>query len=172
MTQTERQRVWYQANKERIKANHRAFYQRHKEQILADQKKRRDPEWYSKHKEQARAKARRYYWAHRDEQRAQQHVHYQEQRVAVLEHYGKKCACCGEAQPEFLAIDHVNNDGAEHRRSVHSGKHIIRWLIQNNFPDGFQVLCFNCNMAKSVYGICPHQEVRNGTYETIGNTKC
>src|SRR5216683_833717 len=26
-----------------------------------------------------------------------------------------KCACCGETQYEFLALDHVNNDGSIHR---------------------------------------------------------
>jgi hypothetical protein len=30
-------------------------------------------------------------------------------------------------------------------------------LIKNNFPDGFQVLCHNCNMSIGLYGYCPHQ---------------
>src|SRR6266567_4357200 len=33
-------------------------------------------------------------------------------RREVLAAYGGKCVCCGESHPEFLAIDHVNNDGA------------------------------------------------------------
>ena len=33
----------------------------------------------------------------------------------VLDHYGRACSCCGETEPAFLTIDHVNNDGAEHR---------------------------------------------------------
>jgi hypothetical protein len=31
-----------------------------------------------------------------------------------------------------------------------------RWLITNNFPDDFQILCHNCNYAKS-HGGCPHK---------------
>lgn len=76
-------------------------------------------------------------------------------RKQVIDAYGGKCACCGESNPAFLSVDHINNDGAEHRRSV---RHLYTWLRQNDFPkDGFQLLCFNCNCAKGIYGICPHQ---------------
>ena len=27
---------------------------------------------------------------------------------------------------------------------------------KNNYPEGFQVLCSNCNFAKGKYGSCPH----------------
>ena len=34
---------------------------------------------------------------------------------------------------------------------------IYIWLKNNNFPEGFQVLCFNCNCGKARNkGICPH----------------
>ena len=39
-------------------------------------------------------------------------------RREVFEAYGGfVCACCGETQPLFLSIDHINNDGAQERRS-------------------------------------------------------
>jgi hypothetical protein len=81
-------------------------------------------------------------------------------RQEVLSAYGGKCACCGESTPEFLGIDHVNNDGESHRRELKGyGRSINRWLKMNGFPhDGrFQLLCHNCNMAKGCYGGCPHQ---------------
>ena len=34
-------------------------------------------------------------------------------RALVIEHYGDRCSCCGESEIKFLAIDHINNDGAE-----------------------------------------------------------
>jgi predicted restriction endonuclease len=76
-------------------------------------------------------------------------------RQAILEHYGGQCACCGENIPQFLAIDHINNDGAAHRKMIHG--RIYEWLVKHDFPEGFQLLCHNCNMAKGLYGECPHK---------------
>lgn len=79
----------------------------------------------------------------------------------VFEAYGDKCACCGESEPFFLSIDHVNNNGAEMRKNGdygRSGTAFYQYLRKNNFPDGFQVLCMNCNIGKHRNGgICPHQ---------------
>jgi hypothetical protein len=84
---------------------------------------------------------------------------YRRLRALVFTHYGMACACCGESTSEFLTIDHVNNDGAEHRRAVRNGKGSLHnWLVANKFPDGFQTLCYNCNCAKYRYGLCPHQK--------------
>ena len=79
-------------------------------------------------------------------------------RLKVLQHYGgeePKCACCGESHLEFLSIDHINGGGNEHRkkegiRSMHI------WLYKHKFPDGFRVLCHNCNFSYGLYGYCPH----------------
>ena len=80
-------------------------------------------------------------------------------RKRVFDHYGWSCACCGESVPEFLTIDHVNGDGAEHRREIGPGPAAShRWIIDRGFPDTFQTLCYNCNCAKHVYGTCPHQK--------------
>lgn len=86
-------------------------------------------------------------------------------RQETLAAYGGKCACCGEKKLEVLTIDHVNNDGAKHRRQVGAGSVLYAWLRKNGFPkDGFQVLCFNCNRARYYHGICPHQlEVRESS---------
>ncbi len=78
----------------------------------------------------------------------------------VLEHYGRKCVCCGESEVKFLAIDHKNDDGYEHRKTLGGtggGSIIVAWIVKNGFPDMFQILCHNCNMAKGIYGECPHK---------------
>ena len=83
-------------------------------------------------------------------------------RVEVLAAYGDACQCCGETQLEFLSIDHINNDGAEHRKVVKAAN-IYEWLRNNNFPkDNFQLLCMNCNFAKghSSTNECPHVVAR------------
>lgn len=84
------------------------------------------------------------------------------QRRAVYDAYGGyKCNCCGEAEKMFLSIDHVHNDGADMRKAKlysGSGTGFYQWLIKNKFPEGFQVLCMNCQVGKHKNGgVCPHQ---------------
>lgn len=78
-------------------------------------------------------------------------------KLSVFEAYGGPiCSCCGEIEIDFLTIDHLNNDGAEHRKTVSGGK-LYDWLRRNKFPPGYGVLCMNCNFAKGHFGVCPHQ---------------
>lgn len=75
----------------------------------------------------------------------------------IFAHYGDKCACCNEIERKFLTIDHVNSDGAEHRKEVGTAE-IARWLVRNDFPEGFQILCYNCNLGRARNGgVCPHK---------------
>jgi len=62
------------------------------------------------------------------------------------------CRWCGQGDQDVLTIDHIDNDGANHRRQlgIGCGKLIYRYLIKNDYPPGFQVLCFNCNNKKEV----------------------
>jgi hypothetical protein len=75
----------------------------------------------------------------------------------VFTHYGRNCACCGESEMVFLAIDHIGGGGREHRRK-HEGKNFWRWLKNNGFPKGFRVLCHNCNWAVAFGRVCPHRQ--------------
>ena len=69
-------------------------------------------------------------------------------KLLVMTHYGGKCAHCGTAELEFLTLDHVAEDGAEHRLELGS-KCIYRHARDAGFPPRFQCLCFNCNFKKS-----------------------
>ena len=81
---------------------------------------------------------------------------YKNLKREVFDHYGGTCTCCGESHIIFLVIDHINNDGAKHRRNgCGQGADLYRWLKKNDYPSGYQVLCWNCNWAKSNGG-CPH----------------
>lgn len=86
----------------------------------------------------------------------------------ALEHYGKdalRCFCCHEGNPDLLELDHINGDGASHRRSI-GGKNSIggprfyAWLKHNGYPPGLQLACATCNRAKHRFGTCPHQKLR------------
>ncbi len=88
------------------------------------------------------------YWAERQLKR----------KMLVLNHYsnGKmECARCQEKRLEFLTIDHMKNDGAKHRKELKEKfKHVFfyKWLIENNYPEGYQVLCRECNLDKWING--------------------
>ena len=82
-------------------------------------------------------------------------LHRQRREVALKIYSGPipECKCCKEKIYEFLAIDHVLGGGAKHRKEMKkNGISIVNWLYKNNYPEGFQVLCHNCNMAKAFYG--------------------
>ena len=79
-------------------------------------------------------------------------------RRKVVEHYGNKCNCCGLDIYEFLTIDHVNGGGCKHRKVV-TATRLPFWIIENNYPIDYQILCYNCNCAKAFTKtkLCPHQ---------------
>jgi hypothetical protein len=83
----------------------------------------------------------------------------------IFRHYGESCSCCGVEHREFLTIDHINGHGREHRKSVlgegreSDGSGFFRWLKKAGFPQGFQTLCWNCNIGRyRNAGICPHKK--------------
>lgn len=83
----------------------------------------------------------------------------------VISHYSygaNKCACCGENQRAFLSLDHIEGGGNQHRKKVGRKYGSIHyWLKKKGYPKGFQVLCYNCNMAKSFRNGCPHKTLLN-----------
>jgi len=81
-----------------------------------------------------------------------------ERRYRVLGHYGGVCACCGEERFEFLSIDHIKGGGTKHRAEIGGGTNMVGWLLKEGLPEGYRVLCHNCNQAFGFYGRCPHQD--------------
>jgi hypothetical protein len=73
----------------------------------------------------------------------------------VLTHYGRKGAlrCCWRGctitDLDMLTLDHVNNDGAAHRKQI-GQRTLYRWVRKNNFPDGFQTLCGGHQLKKQI----------------------
>jgi len=101
-------------------------------------------------------------WQHdnRDKCNQLQREERRQLRDEVIDAYGGKCACCDETRKEFLTIDHIDGDGAKQKREigVAGSTGLYYWLRQNDYPEGFQVLCFNCNMGKRNYSVCPHNK--------------
>lgn len=80
-------------------------------------------------------------------------------RAAMFEHYGHICACCGENDKDFLTLDHMNEDGAAHRRALGGNEKVMSFLEREGWPVGYQILCFNCNAAKYIRRGCPHNKI-------------
>ena len=80
-------------------------------------------------------------------------------RLETLTHYsnGKmKCNCCDESIYQFLTVDSLN--GGDSQLMKKHGTHNLAWLLRKlEYPEGYQVLCMNCNFARGKYGICPHK---------------
>lgn len=90
---------------------------------------------------------------------------YAQLKAEVFTAYGMKCVCCGANHLDFLAIDHIDGKGAAHRKKLFgkryksgTGVHFYRWLKANRYPQGFQVMCHNCNFSKHLSGVCVHGE--------------
>lgn len=54
-------------------------------------------------------------------------------KLKCIQEYGGKCVCCGETNIGFLTLDHINNNGAEHRKLTGSRDN-MKWAYMNNFP--------------------------------------
>lgn len=77
---------------------------------------------------------------------------YAKARDQIFNHYcqgNPRCMSCGVQDKRVLAIDHINNDGAKHRSEI-GQLTPVWWIIKNNFPPGFQILCCNCNWIKEL----------------------
>lgn len=130
---------------------------RNPDKVKIYQKRHRSTE---KFKAARREKRRALYAIDGSKEKTEQRKYRLKLRDAVIEHYGGKCACCGESNKGFLTGDHINGEVPE---LATVGRKLGNWqlyqyLVKNNFPPGYQLLCANCNMATGWWGICPHKQ--------------
>jgi len=139
----EQRKIHYEKNKDEINRKRR---ERSKIPEVKERIRKQDKKWRENHKEKIikinKISGKKY----RDKN-----------RELVFNHYGRQCACCGEKEIKFLSIDHIDGKGTKHRKEIKC--RIYGWLVKNNFPKGFQTLCFNCNWGRyRNNGICPHKD--------------
>jgi hypothetical protein len=111
-------------------------------------------------------------WDSKPENKKKRRQYDKDLRLKICSVYSKRhsnsdipcCRCCGEnTDIRFLAVDHI--DGRKNlpkEQQNLDGDHLISWLKQNNCPEGYQILCHNCNSAKghSKNNKCPHERTR------------
>ncbi len=83
------------------------------------------------------------------------HERYKSDRLLVLQYYSKsvipKCINCGFSDIRGLSLDHINNDGAQLKKTgIGNSRTLAEYLIKNDFPKNIQVLCANCNTIKEM----------------------
>jgi len=130
-----------QENKEKLKEYSKNYRKENKEKIKEyrkeNQKKIKEyrKKWNQENKEKKKEYNKKYNKKYKE---------------LVYNHYSNgviECACCGEKEIDFLSLDHIYNNGAKHRKKI--GKTIsFKWIMKNNFPPIFQLLCMNCNFSK------------------------
>lgn len=108
-------------------------------------------------REKERLKCRE--WAKANPEKAKRsYISYREElKFEVLTHYGKdgKLQCCWEhcevCDVDMLTLDHLKDNGAEHRRIIGKGSSpTYLWAKREGFPEGFQTLCWNHQWKKQL----------------------
>jgi len=135
-------REYYLANKERIIAQNLEYQRKNKDKVRewnrasCQRRKSYFVTWREKHRMANREATKRYH---------------ERLKVEVLTHYGNgvfACVKCGENRFPCLSIDHINGGGTIHREVTGHGSKMYRWLKKNDYPEGYQTLCMNCQWIK------------------------
>jgi hypothetical protein len=70
---------------------------------------------------------------------------------------GRVCVGCDETDFCCLSIDHIAQDGHLHREEQGGcGTAFYLWLKRNKYPDGFRVLCMNCQFRARMHEPFPN----------------
>lgn len=155
---------YYQAHVEKAREYSSNYRKAHAEELKAWRKSHAkelyelNRQWRLKNPELAKQRDKEYHLKSKEKRKIRDARKTRMLKETVIQHYGSKCDCCGESRLEFLCIDHINGGGNEHRKKLKRyGSAFYDWLIKNDFPMGFRVLCHNCNMSIALYGYCPHK---------------
>lgn len=133
--------------KEQVKAYNHQYYLAHKEKSKEQSRRYR-----IEHREEVLDYLRKYHVTNKQELNSKDRDRQRQLKYTVLSHYSlvqyPKCAHCGIIDIDVLCIDHIDNNGCAHRKQPDVGYNFYNWLVRNNYPEGYQTLCYNCNMKK------------------------
>ena len=160
-----RQRVKEKAYRDRpeVKAKKKEYHSRPE---VKARKRVKEKEYNARPEVKARRKAEKKEYYSRPEYKAKVKNMKEDIRLKILQYYSKHlsksdipcCNCCGlNSHLDFLDIDHIAG-----RKEMDSEPELVKlgysskfsslmlqkWIIEKNFPKGFQILCYNCNISK------------------------
>lgn len=99
-------------------------------------------------KEQLAEYQRKYYQANKQKLDQYSNGWREAKRLDMIKQAGGKCVCCGEDDPIVLDFDHINDDGAVHRKQTKRTNVVNILATQGLDLTVFQLLCKNCNWKK------------------------
>lgn len=114
--------------------------------------------WYIANQARILADRKEKYFENRDSISSQSKRHREDLRLLILRHYsngtytcsgwdGNGCSShCDDIRA--LSLDHINAGGRQERLKFNNHYRLYAWLIKNNYPSGYQVLCMNCQWIK------------------------
>lgn len=129
----------YKKEYEKYKDTYKAYHAKHK-----DKYKKLNEDWISKNRERYNASK----W-----------ILYDKNKRKIINKISggeNKCSICGIDDIEVLTIDHVNNDGAKHRKEIVGTRRggIAAYrdyrLLAACSDYEVQILCMNCNLKKEM----------------------
>ena len=144
MDRTEYARQWWIKNRENAIKKHNEWVKNNPEKFQKSQKKYRNSQ---KHRDTYHK------WWHSEDHKQRLKA----LKIEVFTHYCKstpKCMCCNESEIDFQTIEHVRGKKNYPHDPRKGGNKLIAWLKNNNYPTGYEVLCYNCNCARGMYGSC------------------
>ena len=173
-----------QLRKQQQKYNQRPDVKLRKRQVYEKYNQRPDvkkriKEYHKKYRLAGKAAAvdRKRYKKHRPKLLLQKKIKLKAMRLRVLAYYSKgtpKCKICGITGMPFLQIDHVYGRKAMGHSRYTTTTQILQDLDKNH-PKGFQILCANCNMIKSIRSHKTHSNhpnaVKSRYYKKISRKK-
>lgn len=134
-------------SKEEKNAYNRVYQVEHREEIRL---RRRDylPVYLEENREKVAAQQAAWYQKNTGRRKAYMKKYRRDLKMEVLSKYGEVCQFCGEAEPEFLTLDHIEGGGNAHRRTLgdNGSMAVYRDLKKQGFPLGYRCLCLNCNV--------------------------
>jgi len=141
---------WYQKNRDRELERRKQYHYDHREEMIGKARI-----YYQKNKEEIKIKNKKYrevnsHWINAKKRIRGRELN-QERKLQIINHYSNgsnSCVQCGIKDLDVLTVDHVYGKGTKHRKIIK--KNFYQWIFQNDFPKGFQILCFNCNWKKGL----------------------
>ncbi|MGY5151581.1 MAG: hypothetical protein ACW9XA_04875 [Candidatus Nitrosopumilus sp. bin_6a] len=144
----EYRKEYREKNKIKLKNNSKIYYLKNKPKILEDAKQYR-----IKNHDSIIEYLNQWRKSHREENNQASKETYQKNKMLCLNHYSKgkiECKECKENKIAFMTIDHIKPRKEYGHNRETSSSALYRILKKDNFPSGYRVLCYNCNMIKEV----------------------